>query len=254
VVDTNGNLLRTFTSAAQRYGIGLELVNGVLYGAERDGQRRLVGMNPQTGAIISAIPNPYQQFYGPRCLTADSRGNFLQMCTQFSESGGGLLSASIGEIPQSNPTTIAQALPLETPNGLINGRGLEIDERDETMWVSEYGGSIFKITGLRFQVPPLTSSVDDHTASLDGVVTIAPHPVGTTAFVNISSVEQTRMITPTITDLTGRTVWSGPRHEQPSGEPLAIRLPDDLLASGSYILVLSSDEGASTRRPFLVSK
>lgn len=254
VVDTNGNLLRTFPSAAQRYGIGLELVNGVLYGAERDGQRRLIGMNPETGAIVSAIANPYQQFYGPRCLTADSRGNFLQMCTQFSEGGGGLLSASIGEISQANPTTIVQSLPLETPNGLINGRGLEIDERDETMWVSEYGGSIFKITGLRFQVPPLTSSVDDQAPVLDGVVTIAPHPVGTTAFVNLSSVEQSRMITPTVTDLTGRTVWNGPRHEQPAGEPLVIRLPDDLLVTGSYILVLTSDDGASVRRPFLVSR
>ena len=254
VVDTNGNLLRSFPSGAQRYAIGLELVNGVLYAAERDGQRRILGMNPQNGAVVSSVANPFQQFYGPRCLTADSRGNFLQVCTQFSESGGGLLQASIAEIPQAAPTSITQSLPLETPNGLINGRGLEIDERDETMWVSEYGGSIFKITGLRFQVPPLTSSVNEDVPALDGIVTITPHPVGSTAFVSISSVGVNRMITPTITDLTGRIIWVGPRHEQLAAEPLAIRLPDDLLSSGSYILSLTSELGASMRRPFLVSK
>ena len=254
VVDTNGTLLRTFPSAARRYGIGLEYVNGVLYGAERDGERRIIGMNPQNGAVLSSVPNPYQQFYGPRGLTADSRGNFLQVCTQFSESGGGLLAASIAEIPQSAPSTIAQSLQLETPNGLINGRGIEIDARDETMWVSEYGGTIFKITGLRFEPPPITSSVDEDAQQLPGVVSIAPHPVSSTAFVSVSSVGSPRTITPVVCDITGQVVWNGVPHLQEANEPLVVRLPDDILTTGTYILSLTSQDGASVRRPFIVNK
>ncbi|MEY3386720.1 MAG: hypothetical protein RIR53_1531 [Bacteroidota bacterium] len=253
VVDTNGKLLRTFPSAARRYGLGLELVNGVLYGAERDGERRIVGMNPQTGALLSTVSNPFQQFYGPRCLTQDGDGNFLQVCTGFADGGGALMNASIAEIPISNPTRITQSLPLETPNGLINARGVEADVRDNTMWISEYGGTIFKITGLRFEPPP-TTSVADEARVLDGVVSIAPHPVSSTSFISVSSVGSSRMITPSITDVTGRTVWTGPSYMQEAEQALVIRIPDDMLGTGTYIASLVAEDGRSVRRTFIVSK
>ena len=253
VVDTNGRLLRSFPSGARRYGLGLELVNGVLYGCERDGERRIIGMNPQNGNVVSAVPNPFQQFYGPRCLAYDGEGNFLQVCTGFADGGGALLNASIAEIPVGSSTSITRTLPLQTPNGLINARGVEIDRRDNTMWISEYGGTIYKVTGLRFEPPPVTS-VNDDAYTLDGIISIAPHPISSTAFVSVSSVGLPRMITPSITDVTGRTVWSGPVYMQEADQALVIRLPDDALSTGTYILSLASNDGRSTRRTFVVSK
>lgn len=253
VVDTNGRLLRTFPSGARRYGLGLELVNGVLYGCERDGERRIVGMSPQNGTILSAVPNPFQQFYGPRCLTSDREGNFLQVCTGFADGGGALLNASIAEIPVANPTTITRTLALQTPSGLINARGVEADLRDNTMWISEYGGTIFKITGLRFEPPPVTS-VDEESIQLEGSVSITPHPVSSTSFVSVSSIGRPRMITPMITDVTGRVVWNGPVYQQEADQALAIRIPDDALSTGTYIFSLSSNDGRSMRQAFVVSK
>ncbi|MFN9150152.1 MAG: hypothetical protein ACK6C4_02135, partial [Bacteroidota bacterium] len=178
---------------------------------------------------------------------------FLRVCTGFADGGGALLNASIAEIPVANPTTITRTLALQTPSGLINARGVEADLRDNTMWISEYGGTIFKITGLRFEPPPVTS-VDEESIQLEGSVSITPHPVSSTSFVSVSSIGRPRMITPMITDVTGRVVWNGPVYQQEADQALAIRIPDDALSTGTYIFSLSSNDGRSMRQAFVVSK
>jgi len=254
VVDTNGNLLRTFPSAARRYGIGIELVNGTLYGCERDGERFFVGMNPQDGQETYSAYNPFQQTYGPRGLTTDGRGNFLQVCTGFAPGGGALQNASISEIPipVGKMMQITDALPLESTRGLINARGVELDTRDETIWISDINGTIWKFTGLRFVEPPITSVHDDVESPTGSQITIIPHPVRSSALISVAASGIARDVMTTIYDITGSAVLTLPREHQSADELLLLRIPDGKLTPGSYVINIDTTNEPPLRRPFVV--
>lgn len=254
VVDTNGNLLRTFPSAARRYGIGIELVNGTLYGCERDGERFFVGMNPQDGQETYSAYNPFQQTYGPRGLTTDGRGNFLQVCTGFAPGGGALQNASISEIPMpvGKMMQITDALPLESTRGLINARGVELDTRDETIWISDINGTIWKFTGLRFVEPPITSVHDDVESPTGSQITIIPHPVRSSALISVAASGVARDVMTTIYDITGSAVLTLPREHQSADELLLLRIPDGKLTPGSYVINIDTTNEPPLRRPFVV--
>jgi len=254
VVDTNGNLLRTFPSAARRYGIGIELVNGTLYGCERDGERFFVGMNPQDGQETYSAYNPFQQTYGPRGLTTDGRGNFLQVCTGFAPGGGALQNASISEIPMpvGKMMQITDALPLESTRGLINARGVELDTRDETIWISDINGTIWKFTGLRFVEPPITSVHDDVESPTGSQITIIPHPVRSSALISVAASGIARDVMTTIYDITGSAVLTLPREHQSADELLLLRIPDGKLTPGSYVINIDTTNEPPLRRPFVV--
>ncbi|MFN4985410.1 MAG: VPS10 domain-containing protein [Ignavibacteria bacterium] len=254
VVDTNGNLLRTFPSAARRYGIGIELVNGTLYASERDGERFFVGMNPQDGQEIFSAYNPFQQTYGPRGLTTDGRGNFLQVCTGFAPGGGALQNASISEIPipASKTMQITDALPLESTRGLINARGVELDTRDETMWISDINGTIWKFTGLRFIEPPITSVNDEVETPSVSQISIIPHPVRSGALISLAAAGIERDVSTTIYDITGLAVMTLPREHQSADELLLMRIPDGKLVPGTYVVSIDVTNESSIRRTFVV--
>lgn len=254
VVDTNGNLLRTFPSAARRYGIGIELVNGILYGSERDGERFFVGMSPQDGQETFSAYNPFQQTYGPRGLTTDGRGNFLQVCTGFAAGGGALENASIAEIPipASKMMQITDALPLESTRGLVNARGVELDTRDETMWISDINGTIWKFTGLRFVEPPITSINDDVEGPAPSQITIIPHPVRSSALISIAASGAARDVVTTIYDIAGSAVLTLPREHQSADELLLLRIPDGKLTPGSYVINIDTTNEPPLRRTFVV--
>ncbi|MFN9959025.1 MAG: hypothetical protein ACK55I_38525, partial [bacterium] len=113
-------------------------------------------------------------------------GNFLQVCTGFAPGGGALQNASISEIPipASKTMQITDALPLESTRGLINARGVELDTRDETMWISDINGTIWKFTGLRFIEPPITSVNDEVETPSVSQISIIPHPVRSGALIS----------------------------------------------------------------------
>ena len=254
VVDTNGNRLRSFPSAASRYGIGLELVNGTLYAGERDGDRRFVGMSPIDGQEIFSAYNPFQQTYGPRGLATDGHGNFLQVCTGFAAGGGALENASIAEIPipSSTSMTITNSLPLESTRGLINARGVELDTRDETMWISDINGTIWKFTGLRFVEPPVTSVSENEPISSTSQVTIIPHPVRSGALISVASAGIDRDLHVSVYDITGQVVMTLPREHQTANDLLLLRIPDGKLQPGTYVLSIASSSEPPLRRTFVV--
>jgi len=252
VLDTNGNVRRSFPSQARRYGTGLELMGPDLIGVERDGQQRTVAMDPITGALRSSTSNPFRSQFGPRCFAADGLGNIIQVCTGFPPGGGKLSNVIAAEIPRSNLGLISDQLILEYRDGLINARGIEIDQRDQTMWVSDIDGVIWKIAGMNV-VPPTTSVSDNAKQSTEALVTIAPHPVRTFALITLLATDHDRTMNIRICDVAGRTVHTIPPTSQTSGEPLTVRLHAGTLLPGMYLLLASSVGDADISRTFIIA-
>lgn len=252
VIDTFGTVLRSFPSQAHRYGTGLELVGRDLIAVERDGEQRTVVMDPLTGALRSSVANPFRSQYGPRCCAADGLGNIIQICTGFAPGGGKLTTVIAAEIPRSNLGTINDALIIEYRNGLINARGIEIDQRDQSMWVSDIDGVIWKIAGMNV-IPPATSVSDASQEPIVEAVTISPHPVRTFALITIPAIDHDRVIDISVRDVTGRTVYTVPPTFQTSGEPLTIRLHAGTLPPGMYLLNATALGHRDIRCTFIVA-
>ncbi len=250
VLDSFGVVKRSFPSQARRYGTGLELVNGDLIGTERDAEQRIVRMDPQTGSLLSTAINPYRTALGPRCAAADGRGNIIQAHTSFPPGGGKLSSVIATKIPSSDLDTVTDRLLLESRKGLINARGIEIDQRDQTMWVSDIDGVIWKIAGMNY-VPPITSVVEGVAESLR--VLISPHPIRSAALFTIypSGIERTLSVE--IYDVTGSLIVAMPTAVLPSDNTVTFRLHADTIADGTYLLRVSSPGAPDIRRTFVVT-
>lgn len=237
VADTNGAVKRVFASQARRYATGLELVQGNLIAGERDGFQKLYVMD-MSGGLISEHDNPYQETYGPRCLAWDDIGTMYQTCTTFP--GGGSLSACyLISFKTSDLSTETARMPLNSPTGLINARGVEYDRNDENFWISDFGGNIYKITGFNF-VPPPISSVDEP-AFLRGDLHVAPNPASTSTLVQLAATTVERRVTLTVVDLFGREISTLYNGIQGAGTDLTMRWTTSQLPSGTYRIVASTN-------------
>jgi hypothetical protein len=147
--------------------------------------------------------------------------------------------------------TITNSLPLESTRGLINARGVELDTRDQTMWISDINGTIWKFTGLRFVEPPITS-VTEQAEQQQQSIAIIPHPVRSSALISIAANGRDRDVMTTIYDITGQAVLTLPREHQSADELLLVRIPDGKLAPGTYVLNIHTTNEPPLRRTFVV--
>ena len=179
-VDTTGKILRSFTTPAKKYGLGLELVDGKLIATERDGSRLMYIINLETGLTETTSPNPFQLTYGPRCLAYDGDNHLYQVCTFFP--GGGSLSAVYVIKIDKNTLTEVDRLELLSNSGLINARGVEFDPSDKNLWVSSYDGAIYKVAGFETK----SVSVEDDnmltTMNQEYATELYPNPASETCF------------------------------------------------------------------------
>lgn len=174
VIDTNGTLVRSLISPAS-YGIGLEYINGTLYVGERDGAQQLYVCNPNTAAVTRQVNNPFNKFYGPRCLATDGKGMLFQVGTDFG-SGGGLQGAYLSKIPVDTLNKESDRMELLSSTGTtINARGIEYDPRDGNYWITDLSGNIFKIANFDTPSNPLSDVKDLHAEDNTGMK-IAPNP------------------------------------------------------------------------------
>ncbi|MFN4768493.1 MAG: hypothetical protein ACK5JL_00480 [Candidatus Kapaibacterium sp.] len=182
VIDTLGNLVRSMISPAS-YGIGLEYIDGKLYVGERDGAQQLYVCNPATAAVISQVNNPFNKFYGPRCLSTDGKGMLFQVGTDFG-SGGGLQGAYLSKIPVDTLNKESDRMELLNSVGnTINARGIEYDPRDGNYWITDLSGNIFKIANFDTPSDPL-SDVQDQNSGNNSGISIAPNPVAGRAVIS----------------------------------------------------------------------
>jgi Secretion system C-terminal sorting domain len=185
VIDYEGNVLRSFASAATFYPIGIELVENELVITDRNGERQMYRVNPQSGKTISNSLNPYNVRYGPRGLCYDGMDYLYQACTDFSSDV--LREAQMMKIDKFDLTKEVESVDLQSANGLINCRGIEYDPASEDFWVTTYGGDIYKVAGFNPKV-----SVDEETSVVSGNIEarVYPNPVReftTISFKNLNS-------------------------------------------------------------------
>lgn len=152
VIDTNGTLLRQFNSPANVYPIGIEVFDENLIIGDRDkkdefGKQILMVVEPNSGTVIKTFQNPYSKTYGPRGLAYD-RENFVYQVGTYFPNAGALTEAVISKMPKGNLSNEVDRIYLQSPNGLINARGIEFDPRDKNFWITDYNGNIYKIAGF----------------------------------------------------------------------------------------------------------
>ena len=236
-VDTNGTLVNSFPSAAQRYPLGLEYMNGTLIAGERDGYQRLYIMD-MNGTKLDEVDNACKVRYGPRCLASDDNGNLFQTCTFFPNDGAALTDCYAIKFNTSNLSRETDRLTLQTPQGMINARGIEYDRRDGSFWVGDFGGNIYKITGMDFVSPPVTS-VSEFDAPTNQVA-VYPNPTSSSAMFSVSATTHTRHVHVHVVDVLGNVVSTVYDGVQEAGVDLVTSLPASTLPAGTYTVVVGS--------------
>jgi outer membrane protein assembly factor BamB len=146
VLDTNGTKIKEMNSPATNYPIGIELVDGKLLIGDRDGKRKLYIIDPETGTIEAEKSNPFQEFAGPRGICYDGSDFVYQVCTAFP--GNTLTSAWIIKLHKSDLEKPLDSIALESMEGLINARGIDLDPIDKNFWITDFNGNIYKIAGF----------------------------------------------------------------------------------------------------------
>lgn len=236
VIDTNGTIIKVFASAAKKYATGLEFVDDQLIAVERDGARRVYVMD-KNGTLLSDYANPYQVNYGPRCLAYNDNGLLYQTSTNFPSSGGPLSEAFVISIPTSSLSTEADRISLTTGNGVINARAIEYDRSDGNLWIGDFGGNIYKITGFNF-VPPAITSVEE-SPIFHGELSIRPNPASTSVLVTLGATTVERRVEISIIDLFGNVTLPSVVQSQGAGNELAVRIAVNSLATGTYTVIAS---------------
>ncbi len=208
VVDTNGNLLRQFQSPANVYPIGIEIFDEKLLVGDRDkkdefGKQVLMIVNPINGSVEKTFQNPYSKTYGPRGLAYD-REKYVYQVGTFFPNAGSLTEAVIVKMAKDNLSQEIERMPLQSPTGFINARGVEFDPRDKNFWITDYQGNIYKIAGfdliLNFEeIKKLTHLQNS------GELTINPSPAKDFVYFSIPEVDTDQMVIQ-IFDQLGNTV------------------------------------------------
>lgn len=251
VVDTNGTLIRTFPSAARSYATGLTLHNNILYGIERNGSRKIVGMNPLNGIELFSAAQPFQEINGPRCLAVSPIGRLLLVCTLYDNNTGKLTNAFVGAINPQALTQFSNRMDLAYAKGYLNARGIEVDPRDGTYWVSDIDGVIWKITGMEFQEPPIVSV--EEKLLMSNTIRIAPHPAHGVATIVLAGSEESRQVGIVISDITGRNVLDLGARNQGMGESETFVLNAGSIPSGCYVALVMVNGVVVERRSFVVT-
>jgi hypothetical protein len=248
VVDTNGIVQTTYASGAQRYGIGLALDRGELVACERDGDQRIVRMNPSTGAILGERRIPYATPLSPRGMTIDSAGRIHMVTTTFAADRSSLMRADVEQFTDASSPMRTSTMPAMMPMGPINARGLERDHRDGSFWITDIDGVVWKIAGDEAGNPPM--SVDArHPESPK--VSISPIPARGSVAIDVHT-ERNGVLQADVRDITGGVVLTFPLRLVREDEPTTLRIGAGSIPAGTYVFTCSVAGEAQIRRTFVV--
>ncbi len=248
VVDTNGIVQTTYASGAQRYGIGLALDRGELVVCERDGDQRIVRMNPSTGAVLGERRIPYATPLGPRGMSIDSAGRIHMVTTTFASDRSSLVRAEVEQFTDASSPMRTSTMPAMMPMGPINARGLERDHRDGSFWITDIDGVVWKVAGDEAGNPPLSV---DQTLQVSANIVVAPQPSRGTTTIDIHA-EIDGTIHSDIRDVTGAIVMSFPDRDHHAGQPTTLRIAAGALPAGTYFVTASMAGVAPIRRTFVL--
>ena len=240
-VDTTGKVLRTFTSPARNYGLGLEYVDGKLLASERDGRQQIYTIDIQSGKAIDSANNPYRLTYGPRCFAFDGDQHLYQICTFF-PGGGSLAAVHAVKFSKDNLSKEVDRIDIEGPNGLLNLRGIEYDPEDKNLWVSAYDGAIYKVAGFETKT---ISSIEEGIMGLGSLIqtNIYPNPANETCFLDMTAPEGIEILHAELFDMMGRPIAVIYDGYVQSGIMKTISFSVKDFPTGMYTLVVGTKDG-----------
>ena len=227
-IDTNGTLIDEIESPAKQYPIGLEYFDGKLIIGDRSGVRLIYVYDLASKNVIAQYENPCQVIYGPRGFCWDGEEYFYQVCTDFPASSM-LQDAYVIRIPQNDIETEADRLNLRNNSSLINARGIDFDPGSKDLWISDYGGNIYKIAG--FDTDAVISVEEDDLAGSEPL--IFPNPMR--EYSNISfEMPKDGSLEIYVTDQMGRKVTGLFSGYLSKGEQKVIYVDASRFSSGVY--------------------
>lgn len=248
VVDTNGVLRTTFPSGARRYGIGLALDRGELVACERNGDQRIVRMNPSTGAVLGERRLPYASPLGPRGMTTDSTGRIHMVTTTFADDRNSLLRADVELFTDASSPMRTSTMPVTMPMGAINARGLERDHRDGSYWITDIDGVVWKVAGDEAGNPSLDVEAQ---VSRGATIVVAPQPSRGTTSIDIHA-DIDAEVRADVRDITGAVVMSFPAGVHRFGQTTTLRIAAGTLPAGTYVVTAYLAGVPPIRRTFVV--
>lgn len=244
-----GQQVNRYSSSA-RYPVGLAWMGDdnpdlpYLLASDRDGSQEIYLVDPASGESVITIPRAKQVSAGPRGATSGGGdGKFFQVITDFT---GGSLKETTAELMTVEDQNATCTIPLATPNGIMNARGIERDPRDKNVWVTDLSGNIFKVATCEGLVlPPLSTP---STPATSGVMLVqnTPNPFReetSVAFVLPHSA-QTKLV---VHNAEGRLVATLLDEHRSAGLH-RIRFAPTELASGIYRYTLVVDGRESQTR------
>jgi photosystem II stability/assembly factor-like uncharacterized protein len=255
-ITPDGQKLREFPSPGKSYPIGLELVDGKLLVGDRDKvdvlYRRLFWLvDPVNGNVLQEIPNPYNKTYGPRGLCYDGERFVYQVCTYFPTSGQALTEAIALRIDKNNLSAPYDSLELTGYNGIINARGIDYDPRDKNIWLTDFGGNLYKVAGFE----TILSAEDNE--DINGVeliyANIYPNPA--VDFFNVSfSASKDGLYNVELVNLLGikiRNIFTG---DLATGDARNITIGSDKYPEGIYYLRFTLNGNQVSIKKIVIAK
>ena len=223
-----------------------------LIGSDRDGEQRYYFYNPDdfdpnvNGVSSFFLERDVQIESGPRGMAAD-KGSVWQVITDFS--GGTLQGAEANQFDIENisaqdpicSVTLAQA------GSTINGRGVELDDRNNSLWLTDFGGNLYKVANC-YTEPGPSDSGRSSSVEIAGVVQAnlqvigsRPNPFSGSSQVTFSIGTRDRLKV-TLYDRQGRAVQQLADRTFEPGEH-QITVEPGTLPSGEYTCEIMTSNG-----------
>lgn len=225
---------------------------GLLAASDRDNQQFYYlyfpdDFDPGASSVvpISQVQRDVIVESGPRGMTADE-GSIWQVITDFS--GGSLQGATanrfdIDRISEQDPMC---TIDLNSPGGTINARGIELDVRDRSLWITDFGGNLYKIASCYTAPGPsdsgyISSVSIDRSRNLGLSARVEPNPFAETTTLTLT-VERAADLRIRLLDNAGRTLRDYPSQRYTPGTH-AIPIDATGLASGRYYWSIEDGDG-----------
>lgn len=250
VYSKDGKRLKSKTSPAGTYPIGIELVDGKLLVSNRDGNKKFTYLDKQNLTWLQDFSNPCNVNYGPRGLAYDGTEFLYHICTDFTS--GALNNAKVVKISKKDLTKIVESLDLEDYQGIINARGVDYDPTDKNFWVSDYGGNIYKVAGFA----TVTGVEDDKSdiSNNDIDVKISPNPIVNYANIAFQVKNDNTNVKIEIYNSIGQKIGILFDDKVNMNYPKNLVLNSDKLLNGLYNLVFTLNGQILETKKFIVNK
>ncbi|MBX7218109.1 MAG: hypothetical protein K1X90_14195 [Candidatus Kapabacteria bacterium] len=232
-----------------KYPIGLAWLGArnpdqpYLYMSDRNGAQEVRIVSPDAPLVPLLKYNRTNQVrYGPRGACAGADGlSVWQVITDFTGDVLNRASATRFNFDDDTQAFCPIDLTAGAASGYINARGIELDPADSNIWVSDYQGSIYKLTTCDYK-PSIPSPDVPTAAPIEAAVTglrlSENHPNPFTSATDVRfTIEAPTSVRLGLVDGQGRRVMETAAVEYEQGEHL-VRLQPVGIAAGTYRLVL----------------